>query len=170
VTTFFIYRLQKAKSLSISIEKKRIEQELEFKNREMTTNVMSLMKKNEILTDISKSLLDIEKQAVKDETKDALSKIAFKVQKTRDTEIWKEFNVRFKEVHSEFHTKLLRQYPDLSPSEQRLCAFLRMNMSTKDISELSGIHPRSIDNTRSKIRKKLGLNAEDNLVNYLSRI
>jgi DNA-binding CsgD family transcriptional regulator len=165
---YFVYRLQKARAKVIQAENKRIEQELEFKKREMTTNVMSLMKKNEILTELSRSLLELEKTALKSETKNALNKIAQKIRKTRDEEISEEFNIRFKEVHSEFYTNLLQQYPDLTPSEQRLCALLRMNMSTKEISELIGNNPSSIDNARSKIRKKFGIPGDVNLISFLS--
>ncbi|MEN8251606.1 MAG: hypothetical protein ABFS32_21970 [Bacteroidota bacterium] len=170
ITVYFIYRLHKARSNATKIENQRIEEELAYKKREMTANVLSLMKKNEILAEISNSMLEVERQAVKPETKDAINKIAAKIRKTSDEEIWEEFNIRFKEVHIDFHSKLLRLYPDLSPSEQRLCAFLRMNMSTKDISELSGVDPRSINNTRSKVRKKMGLANDENLVSYLSKI
>ncbi|MCK5103944.1 MAG: hypothetical protein KAR17_14065, partial [Cyclobacteriaceae bacterium] len=102
ITVYYVYRLQRAKARTIRVEKQRIEEELEFKNREMTANVMSLMKKNEILSDISKSLLEVEKQAVKEETKGAITKIAGKIRKTRDEEIWEEFDIRFKQVHSDF--------------------------------------------------------------------
>ena len=170
LTFYYVYRLQQAKALTFRLEKKRMEEELEFKNREMTTNVMSLMKKNEILTEISKKLLEVEQNAVKDETKKAINTIAGKIQKTREEEIWEEFDIRFKQVHIDFYEKLVNQFPNLSPSEQRLCAFLRMNMSTKDISELIGVHPRSVDNARSKVRKKFGLTSEDNLVSFLSKI
>lgn len=170
ILVYFVYKLQKAKAKTIRIEKKHIEDELKLKNREITANVLGLMKKNEALTEISKSLLEVEKHAVKEDTKLAISKIAEKIWKSRDEEIWEEFDIRFKQVHVDFYNHLVQQFPDLSPSEQRLCAFLRMNMSTKDISELMGINSSSIDNSRSKIRKKLQLSSDINLVTYLTKL
>ena len=170
LTIYFVYRLQRIKSKAIRIEKQRIEEELDSKKREMTANVMTLLKKNEILSGISKKLLEIEEGAVKDETKEAISKISDEVRKSKDVELWDEFDVRFRQVHHEFYDTLLQNYPDLSPNEQRMCAFLRMNMSTKDISELTGLDRRTVDNTRYKIRKKMNLDSKTNLISFLSKL
>ena len=170
LTIYFVYRLQRIKSKAIRIEKQRIEEELDSKKREMTANVMTLLKKNEILSGISRKLLEIEKGAVKDETKEAISKISDEVRESKDVELWDEFDVRFRQVHYEFYDNLLQNYPDLSPNEQRMCAFLRMNMATKDISELTGLDRRTVDNTRYKIRKKLDLDSKTNLISFLSKL
>jgi DNA-binding CsgD family transcriptional regulator len=147
-----------------------LDEVVEFKNREITANVVSLIKKNELLTNISKDLLEIEKKAVLDETKSAIHEIGKKIIKTRDVEIWKDFDVRFRQVHSQFYNQLISLFPDLTPSEQRLCALLRMNLNTKEISELMGLHPRSIDNARFKLRKKLNLTPKQNLVSFLIKL
>ncbi len=170
VVIYFIFRLQRTRARATRIEQQRLKEELDFKNREMTANVMALMKKNEILADISKKLLVVEKQAVRDETKGAIQKIAHEISNTRNVEIWEEFDIRFKKVHRDFYDSLLRQFPNLSPAEQRLCAFLRMNLSTKDIAELTGLQILSINNSRSRIRNKLKLSSNDNLVSFLSKI
>jgi DNA-binding CsgD family transcriptional regulator len=75
------------------------------------------------------------------------------------------------EVHAGFYEKLLKAYPDLSQNELKLCAFLRLNMSTKDIAELTGQQLPSIDKARYRLRKKLGLaSSETNLVTFLSQV
>jgi len=168
LTVYYVYRMQKAKSHSMKLEKQRVEEELEHKNREIAASVMSLMKKNEILKGISKKMLEVEKSAVRDETKKAIHTLSKEIQESRDVELWKEFDIRFKEVHISFYSNLIKQFPDLSPNEQKICAFLRMNMSTKDISDITGLEPQTIDNTRSKIRKKLNIDGKTNLVSYLS--
>jgi hypothetical protein len=56
------------------------------------------------------------------------------LQKTTDDKIGNEFDLRFKQVHGEFYEKLLARFPDLTPNEQKICAFLRLNMTTKEIS------------------------------------
>lgn len=170
ITIILVLRLQRTKSRAIKAEKRLIEEQLECKNREITSNVMTLIRKNKALNEITTNLQEVEKKAVKVETQKAISKVAEEINKAKNVEVWKEFEIRFNQVHGNFYTSLLRAYPGLSPAEQRLCALLRMNMSTKDISELIGVHPRSVDNSRSKIRKKLGLNPEDNLVSFLSKI
>ncbi len=153
------------------LEKQKLQDELEFRNKELTTNVMSLMKKNEMLTEITKKLVEIENQAVKDDTKAAINKIAIDIENsTRDT-IWEEFELRFKQVHIDFYERLARKFPDLTPNEQRLCAFLRLNMSSKDISELTGQSINALEKSRFRLRKKLGISGkETNLISFISQI
>jgi tetratricopeptide (TPR) repeat protein/DNA-binding CsgD family transcriptional regulator len=167
---WFVFRLQRAKAQTAILKQQKLEEELEFKNREMTSNVMALMKNNELMSEISKKLLALEENAVKDETKDSIKKIAREISNLQNVELWEEFDSRFKQVHSDFYKKLNHKFPDLSPVEQRICAFLKMNMSTKDIAELTGKQILSINNARSRIRTKLGLSPDDNLVSYLTKI
>jgi len=171
VTIILLVALQQIKAKNTIIEKKQLENELELRNKELTSNVMSLMKKNEILSEIADKLMDIRDEAVKDETKSAIKKIAGELQKSTDDEIWDEFEVRFKQVHSVFYEKLIQQFPNLSPNEQRLCAFLRLNMTTKEISELTGQRIGTLEIARSRLRKKLNItNTQVNLVTFLSQI
>ena len=85
-------------------------------------------------------------------------------------DFWQEFEIRFQEVHSTFYTKLQDQFPNLSPNELKLCAFLRLNMTTKDIASITYQSDTSIRMARFRMRKKLGLNQEENLVSFLTQI
>ncbi len=161
----------RVKAKNALLEQQKLEHQLEFRNKELATNVMSLMKKNEVLSAISEKLITIKNHAVKDETKDAINKISKEIQKTTEEEIFEEFELRFKQVHSDFYDELLRRFPELSPSEQRLCAFLRLNMSTKEISELTGQKASSLETARYRLRKKLGItNSQVNLITFLSQV
>jgi tetratricopeptide (TPR) repeat protein len=153
------------------IKRKELENQIETKNKELTSNVMSLMRKNEYLSEVAEKLLRVKEEAVKDETKNAIEKLAKNLEKSNDKEIWEEFEVRFQQVHTDFYENLLKKYPNLTPSEQRLCAFLRLNMTTKEISELTGIRTNSLEISRSRLRKKLGIsNTKENLVTFLTQI
>lgn len=153
------------------ILQKQLENDIDSKNKELTTNVMALMRKNETLSEMAGKLMEIRDEAVKEETKFAIKKIASDLQKTTDDEIWKEFEVRFMQVHHDFYQKLISRFPTLSPTEQRLCAFLRLNMTSKEISELTGQRTGTLEIARSRLRKKLGIaNTHTNLVTFLSQI
>jgi DNA-binding CsgD family transcriptional regulator len=153
------------------LEKEKVEAELYFKNKELTLNLIALMKKNEMLTDISNKLVLIEQDAKKEETREAISKISHELQKNADDKMIKEFSVRFQEVHQGFYEALLKKFPDLTQSELKLCAFLRLNMSTKEISELTGQRLLTVEHARYRLRKKLGIsNSEVNLVTFLSQV
>ena len=162
---------QRIKSKNELIRRKQYETEIDRKNKELTSNVMSLMRKNEIISEIADKLLEIRNDAVKSETKLAIKRIARELNKSKDQEIWEEFEIRFKQVHSDFYMNLVKKFPNLSPNEERLCAFLRLNMTSKEISELTGQRVATIEMARFRLRKKLGLkSSQTNLVIFLSQI
>jgi len=165
-----IFARNRIKVKRIFFEQQRLEADIEYKNKELTSKVMTLMKKNEINSELSNKLLQLEKEAKSETIKSGIKNIVSELHKSKDKDVWEEFNVRFKEVHTDFYLRLIKNHPDISPSEQRLCAFLKLNLSTKDISELTGLQFRSIENARSKLRKKLKItNPKDSLVSFLAR-
>jgi tetratricopeptide (TPR) repeat protein len=168
ILLLFRYRIKVRYS---KLEQQKLKNELEFKNKEMATNVMALMKKNEMLSDITSQLIKIEEQATKEETKSSIRKVALEIEKSTQEKIWEEFEMRFKQVHSEFYDKLHQRFPDLSPNEQRLCAFLKLNLATKEISAITGQNARAIEMARFRLRKKLGISTQEvNLVAFISQI
>lgn len=168
ILLLFRYRIKVRYS---NLKQQKLEDELEFKNKEMATNVMALMKKNEMLSDITTQLIEIEEKAAKEETKSSIRKVAIEIESNTQEKIWEEFEMRFKQVHSEFYDKLNKRFPDLSPNEQRLCAFLKLNLATKEISSISGQSARAIEMARFRLRKKLGISTQEvNLVTFISQI
>lgn len=164
------YALQKSKTKQVSIQKDNAELKLENLNKKLTTNVMFLMKKNELIRDISAKLISLKaKVAAKNQL--PVQKIIFELNSLSEEDAWEEFELRFQEVHSQFYENLNRQFPDLTPGEIKLCAFLRLNMTTKEIAAIIHQSPKSIDVARTRLRKKLNLtNKEVNLINFLINI
>ncbi len=171
VVFLLLWARQRIKSKNVVLEKKALEEKLEFKNKEFTIHVMSLMKKNEMIAGLTDKLVQVAEEAVKEETREAIKRIVLELQKSTDGEITAEFELRFSQVHGDFYDKLLKRFPNLSPSEQRLCAFLRLNLTTKEISELTGQSVTTLETARYRLRKKLNLaNSQTNLITYLSQI
>ena len=159
------------RSKFVLLEKEKVESELDIKNRELTVNLISLIKKNEMLSDVSNKLVQLEKSAKGIEAKEAITSISQEMRNRTHDKMLNEFSQRFQEVHAGFYEKLLKSYPDLTQNELKLCAFLRLNMSTKDISEITGQQLSTVDQARYRLRKKLGIaNSEINLVTFLSQI
>ncbi len=155
----------------LALEKTLLTEEVEFKNKELTVNVMNLLKKNEVIINISDQLLQMEKTGINESTRDEISRIIKALQKSADSDSWEEFEVRFREVHSDFYDKLIKQFPELTPNDLKICAFLRLNLSTKEITELTGQSQNAIEVARYRLRKKLGIsNSQVNLVTFLSQI
>jgi tetratricopeptide (TPR) repeat protein len=166
-----LYIRHRLKTKYLGLEKEKLETELDFRNKELASNVMSLMKKNEILTELTQRLIAVQQQAAKEETRSAIQQIAGDLQKSMETGIWEEFELRFRQVHTDFYDKLLQKYPDLSPNEQKLCAFLRLNLTNKEIAELTGQSIKALETARYRLRIKFGIsNSNVNLITFLSSI
>ncbi len=165
-----LFSLWKSRAMRIKTEKETLEKDLEIKNRELTTNVMYLLKKHELINNVSGRLLRL-KARLKVENRDAIQRIIFDLQGGVEPEVWEEFELRFQNVHNDFYKKLENIAPDLTPSELKICAFLRLNMNSKEISALIHQSTKSVEVKRSRIRKKLGLtNTDVNLIKYLSEL
>ncbi len=82
----------------------------------------------------------------------------------------KEFETLFEQINQSFFQKLINQFPQLSPAEIKLCGFLKLNLTTKDIATLSNRSSQTINNSRSSIRKKIKLENDDSLVLFLSKL
>jgi DNA-binding CsgD family transcriptional regulator len=152
------------------LKQKNLSQDVEIKNKELTTNIIYLVRKNELINDVAERLLEI-KQAVPTDHQRAIQNIVLELQRETDNDTWKEFEVRFNQVHGDFYEKLRQQYPDLSPSDEKLCAFLRLNMSTKEIAAITKQNVKSLEVARARLRKKLNLtNTSSSLVTHLANL
>jgi DNA-binding CsgD family transcriptional regulator len=87
-----------------------------------------------------------------------------------DETSWREFEYRFARVHESFYDTLDAQFPDLTPAERKVCAMLKLNMSSKEIAAITMVRPESVDTARSRIRKKLDIDKDENLTEFLNRL
>ncbi len=156
-------------SENLELEKAVLKQELDLRNKELTTNVMYLVQKNEYITDIAERVISIKKN-LSDSNSNVIDKLISDLQSNSDDKVWKEFEIRFQEVHQDFYSRLNARFPDLTPNEKKLAAFLRLNMTTKDISAITFQSPDSIKIARSRLRKKLGLPQEANIIAFLENV
>lgn len=163
-----IKRVQLSKK-NLELEKENLKKELDYKNKELTTNVMYLLKKNEFIVDITEKLKTA-KLGFKVENRKIADNIIRELEYSVSTDTWKEFELRFQEVHSDFYNKLNKLFPDLSPNELKLCAFLRLNMSTKEIAAITYLSVNSINIARHRLRKKISIDKEENLITFLSQL
>ncbi|WP_340114358.1 tetratricopeptide repeat protein [Maribellus mangrovi] len=165
-----LYILSKNRNKRITKEYVQLGKDMVVKNKELTTNVIYLLKKNELIDSITERLLNLKSQ-LKGENVNKLHRIILDLQSISDDDVWKEFEYRFQNVHEEFYQALKQKYPQLTPLEIRLAAFLRLNMTTKEISSITGQSVNSLETARYRLRKKLGINNKEvNLVNFLLNI
>ena len=146
-------------------ENERLKTELEQRSKELTYNAMCIIKNNETVAKIAET---IEEAISSGEDKSSLNRMVRQLQNMEREKNWNEFEVRFTQVHEDFYEKLNTRFPGLSPNEKKLCAFLRLNMSSKDIAAITHQSVHSINVARTRMRKKLNLDGtEENLVRFL---
>ena len=173
LTVVIIYYFQKTKLQkselkreNLRLEKENISNVLDKKNRELTANVLNLIERNEFIAKLSEQLQDHANLKITDSS-EKIENIIRSIDKDSANKLWKEFEVRYLEVHKDFHQKLTAKYPKLTANERKLCAFIVLNMSTKDISSITYQSNQSIKVARYRLRKKLGLDKNENLTAFL---
>jgi len=175
VTLLFILQRNKTRrseleQAHLNLEKINLKNDLAIKDKELAANIMYLLNKNELINNISEKLLEIKEQSAPS-SQSAIQKVVLDLQSNLQPELWQEFEFRFQQVHEHFYKTLNEKFPDLTPSEVRLCAFLKLNMTTKEISAITHQNAKSIDVARTRLRKKLNLTGTDhNLVTFLSQL
>ena len=176
IIAILLYMIQRSKTTKAELKRKNLklehdtlQQELDYRNKELATNVLYLLRKNEFITATAEQLKKA-KLNFKIENQKIIQDIIRDLLLNSSKDVWKEFEVRFQEVHSEFYDNLNKRFPDLTPNEKKICSFLRLNMSTKEISAITYQSVRSIDMARFRLRKKIGLDSEENLISFLLQI
>lgn len=153
----------------IKVRNEQLHSEISYKSKELANTTFNIIKKNELLMEI-RHALDQELRTAGPDRRKSLGRIARLVDRNiSNEEDWKVFESNFEQSHEEFLHRIRDKYDLLTPSDLKLCAYLRMNLSTKKIALLLGITVRGVENHRYRLRKKLQLEREANLTEFLMR-
>lgn len=154
---------QREAELSLSkLSNEQLQQAIKAKNREMALSTMNLVKKTELLQEIKDNLTADKRPA------DNIARVV----RIIDTNIdeagtWQLFKEAFENADREFFKTIRESHPELTPNDLKLCAYLRLNLSSKEIAPMLNISVRSVEVKRYRLRKKMGLDREDGLVDYI---
>ncbi len=169
----YIHELErnKVESELVTLRNEKLEAEISFKNSEMASSAMHLVKKGELLSKIKSELTQVMKGLDNPQAITDLKKMTKTLHEddNMDKE-WENFAKHFDKVHSNFVVDLKEKHPAITPNELKLSAYLRMNLSTKEIAQLMNISVRGVEISRYRLRKKLGIASEINLFDYLINI
>ena len=166
----YIHELELAKTESklVALRNEKLEADINFKNSELASSAMHLVKKGELVSKIKSEINHVIKGIPNQEAVADLKKMIKTI--TEDDNMdkeWENFTHHFDKVHSDFIVDLKEKHADVSNNDVKLCAYLRMNLSTKEIAQLMNISTRGVEISRYRLRKKLGLATETNLFDYL---
>jgi DNA-binding CsgD family transcriptional regulator len=163
--------IEKNEKEIIKLKNLHLQTQVENKNSELATNAMSLVQKSELLSRIKEELMTVKPNPeVRKDSKEFKRLISIINNELEINNDWNQFAVHFDEVHTNFLTTLKKNYPTLSSSELKLCAYLRLNLSTKEIAQLMNMTIRGVETSRYRVRKKFGISAETNLFDLLFSI
>ena len=159
---------QTAEQEIITLQNQNLETQISHKNIQLADATASILKKNELLIEI-KNELEKQKEALGNRYPlryfDRISSLINRnISSDND---WKTFEALFDQAHENFFKRLKTSYPDLTPSDLKLCAYLRLNLSSKEIAPLLNISTRGIEIRRYRLRKRLSLSSDENLVEFI---
>ncbi|MDG1659952.1 MAG: LuxR C-terminal-related transcriptional regulator, partial [Winogradskyella sp.] len=160
---FEIKELENQKQI-MEFKNKSLQQDIDNKNRELGLSTMTLIRKNEFLGALKKELNALEKG----KELDRIIKIIDR--NINNTEDWKFFEEAFNNADKDFLKKIKKKHTVLTPNDLKLCAYLRLNLSSKEIAPLLNISHRSVEVKRYRLRKKMELPHEASLTNYILEI
>ncbi|MEK6477507.1 tetratricopeptide repeat protein [Catalinimonas sp. 4WD22] len=152
------------------LKEEELTQELEHKHKELTSYSLNFIQKNELVNDIKESIQLLKKSS--DQT--TRSKLD-QIQKMLNTNFqidreWEDFRVHFEKVHQSFFDLLKQKFPEITSNDLKLCTLIRLNMNLKESARILGISPESVKTARYRLRKKLGLDKEHNLNQFLLQL
>ncbi|MBL7825021.1 MAG: hypothetical protein JNJ57_00205, partial [Saprospiraceae bacterium] len=153
------------------LENEKLEAEVRHKNQELASATLHIVQKSEILNAIRDELEKLHQKAGSGSKldKDINHIIRMLEQDARTDADWEQFSLHFDQVHSNFLKRIGEEHAHLSPNDFKLCAYLRLNLSSKEIAALMNISLRGVESSRYRLRKRLNLGSEANLTEYLMR-
>lgn len=152
-------------------DKEQLEEDVIHKSKELANYTMLLVKKRELLTEMHEDLKTL-KEAVRQDAprqmvRDLIKKITSNLQNEEHIQV---FEANFERVHHEFFSQLKSTFADLTPKELQLCAFVRMNLTNKEIASILNISVRGVETARYRLRKRLGMSHEQDMSAFLEKL
>lgn len=160
--------IEKNEKEIVKLRNEKLEAEINHKNKEVAAATMHLVKKGELIAKMKDELQRLTKSTEQPTLLDAIKKMVKALGEDENMDAdWEHFAIHFDKVHNDFFISLKKHHRNLTPNELKLCAYLRMNLCTKEVARLMNISVRGVEISRYRLRKKLQLPTETNLTTYL---
>ncbi|MGQ1787611.1 helix-turn-helix transcriptional regulator [Saccharicrinis sp. GN24d3] len=152
---------KKNNELESKLTEEKIKGEMEVKSKELTSYALQMIDKDTAIDELL--------EAIKNDAPGSYKPLQAKYQKG-SKDLWDEFNLRFTEVNTAFYSRLNAKFPNLSSTEQKHCALIKLNFGTKEMARILNIAPHSVHISRSRIRKKMSLERSENLEKHIANL
>ncbi len=155
----------------IRLRNEKLRADMVHRDKELANQTMNIIQKNKLLSKLKEELDRMQRSTDDAQLKTKMIVLNRRIIKEIDNKQQNQvFKTYFEEVHENFFDRLREIHPDLSPRDLHLSAYIRMNLSSKEIAALQNITSRGVEIGRYRLRKKLNLSRETNLSTYLSNI
>ncbi|MEQ7799141.1 triple tyrosine motif-containing protein [Pedobacter sp. ASV1-7] len=163
--------IKKSESEIIQLKNEKLESEVNFKNKELAITTMHLAQRGKLLLRIKEDLYALQKPEGNEKNSEKIKSLLKLLDETEKSDNdWSQFSLHFDQVHNNFLGTLKQKFPHLSQNDLKMSAYLKMNLSSKEIAQLLGITIRGVEVGRYRLRKKLNLSSEVNLFDYLLQV
>jgi DNA-binding CsgD family transcriptional regulator len=163
--------LERSEKELANLRSEKLLAEVEFKTSELASSALNLVQQKEFLTKVKEELLRLQKSGTDTVEVKEIKKIQrMLTEEDKLNEQWQQFSIHFDKVHAGFLSLLKDRYPTINQQELKLCAYLIMNLSSKEIAQLMAISVRGVEVSRYRLRKKLQIPTEMNLFEFLFNI
>nr|WP_121273868.1 triple tyrosine motif-containing protein [Pedobacter schmidteae] len=163
--------IKKSETEIIQLKNDKLENEVNFKNKELAITTMHLAQRGKLLLRIKEDLYALQKPENEEQYAQKIKGLLKLLDETEKNDAdWSQFALHFDQVHNNFLSTLKQQFPNLSQNDLKMSAYLKMNLSSKEIAQLMGITIRGVEVGRYRLRKKLNITSEINLFDYLLQI
>ncbi|RAJ76700.1 regulatory LuxR family protein [Chitinophaga dinghuensis] len=155
----------------VKLTNDKLQADVQHKNKELATAAMNIVQNGKTLADIKEALLESMKKLSDPSPLPKFRKVMKLFEEAEnDEESWADFSRHFDEVHNNFLLTLKKKFPELTTTDLKLCAYLRINLSTKEIAQTMGISVRGVETSRYRLRKKLDISGDINLYDFLLEV
>jgi DNA-binding CsgD family transcriptional regulator len=152
----------------IKLKNEKLQSEIKHQNIQLANRAMAIIQKNELMLKIKRELTELKTKYGKEISENHFKELIHQIDgQIKSEDEWNEFELHFDQANQNFFKRLKKAYPDLTSHDLRLCAYLRMNLSSKEIAPLLGISVRGVEIKRYRLRKRLNLDTEENLIDFL---
>ena len=166
--TRLLLEKQKAEQEIVKLQNENLQSEISHKNIQLANSTMALIRKNELLIGIKQELEKQKTPGNNGSPGRQNEKLVSQINKNiEDDQDWKIFEELFDQAHGDFFKRLKSAYPELTQSDLKLCAYLKLNLSSKEIAPLLNISYRGVETRRYRLRKRLLLDNDANLVEFI---
>lgn len=161
-------KIEKSEKEIIKLQNEKLANEVKFKNRELADATLHLVERNSALVKVKDELQNLVKKS--DNNHDVKKTLQLINDIEKNNSNWDQFALHFDEVNNDFLKKLKNKFPVLSRTDLKICAYLQLNLSSKEIAQLMNISVRGVEISRYRLRKKLQIPTEQTMNDFLNRI